>query len=86
MWARATLHFRRAVALEPASISYQKALAESYAHLGYYQRSLDVLEFAHRSTANPESHASLMDMIAQVRNKAEREELDISKENISSKK
>jgi tetratricopeptide (TPR) repeat protein len=86
MWARATLHFRRAVALEPASISYQKALAESYDQLGYYQRSLDVLEFAHRSTANPESQASLMDMMAQVRNKVEREELDISKENISSKK
>jgi len=44
--ASAVLHFQKAAALDPTQLYYQRALGSSYARLGYYQRSLDVLESA----------------------------------------
>ncbi len=74
MWAKAVLHFRRAVALEPARISYQHSLAEAYSRLGYYQRSMDVLEFAYGSTNNPDWQQNLQEMMEQVTGLVEREQ------------
>lgn len=48
MWANAILHWQRAVALEPARAFYQRVLGDAYAHLGFYERSLDVLGSAQR--------------------------------------
>ncbi len=75
MWAKAVLHFQRAVALEPARISYQRSLAESYARLGYYRRSTDVLESAYRSTNNLEWQQNLQEMMEQVTVQARKEKV-----------
>ena len=52
MWANAILHWRRAVALEPARSFYLRVLGEAYARLGFYERSLDVLESAKQFSTN----------------------------------
>lgn len=68
-WANAILQFQKAVALAPTQFYYQRALGQAYAQLGYYQRSLDVLESAHRMTVNPDLKLELEQVIAQVKHK-----------------
>ncbi|HTP08075.1 MAG TPA: tetratricopeptide repeat protein [Anaerolineae bacterium] len=46
MWTLAALYLERAVSLQPSSVEYYLALAESYAHLGRYQQSLALLDDA----------------------------------------
>lgn len=46
MWATAVLHWQRAAAHAPANWRYLLALAEGYAELGFFERSLDVLQSA----------------------------------------
>ncbi len=46
MWTLAALYLQRAVNLQPTAVDYQLALAESYAHLGRYRRSLDTVSQA----------------------------------------
>lgn len=73
MWANAVLHFRRAVAYEPARIAYRHSLAEAYAQLGYYRRSLDVLESTYQASDNPDWQSKLQEMIDRVKPQAEQE-------------
>ena len=40
MWTLAALYLQRALSLQPSTVEYYLALAESYAHLGSYQQSL----------------------------------------------
>ena len=54
MWANAVLHYRRAAALEPTRSYYLGVLGRAYGELGYYQRSLDVLESAHKQERDPQ--------------------------------
>ncbi len=68
-WANAILQFQKAVALAPTQFYYQRALGQAYAQLGYYQRSLDVLESAHRMTVNPDLKLEFEQVIAQVKHK-----------------
>ena len=70
MWATAVLHYQRAAALEPARPFYQRVLGEAYAHLGHYQRSLDVLESARQLTRDPDVLAALEQRIVEVGRKA----------------
>jgi tetratricopeptide (TPR) repeat protein len=66
-WASAILHYQKAVALAPVQFYYHRSLGQAYAQLGYYQRSLDVLESAHRSTMNTVLKLELDQIIAQVK-------------------
>jgi tetratricopeptide (TPR) repeat protein len=68
-WASAILHYRKAAALAPAQFYYQRSLGRAYSYLGYYQRSLDVLESAHRMTMNQDLRLELEQIIAQVKQK-----------------
>lgn len=67
MWATAELHFQRAAALEPSNAFYQRQLGEAYAQLGFYQRSLDVLESAGRLTGDPEMKVATERRIVEIR-------------------
>ena len=68
-WANAILQYQKAVALAPTQFYYQRALGQAYAQLGYYQRSLDVLESAHRMTVTPDLKLELEQVITQVEHK-----------------
>jgi tetratricopeptide (TPR) repeat protein len=67
MWANAILHFRRAAALDPARTYYLSALGDGYARLGYYQRSLDVLESAHQLAIDERKRREMARVISEVR-------------------
>lgn len=66
MWANAVLHWQRAAGREPHRINYQRSLAEAYARLGFYVRSLDMLQSAHKLAADPEVQSELSQMMARV--------------------
>ncbi|MGB3715009.1 MAG: tetratricopeptide repeat protein [Candidatus Promineifilaceae bacterium] len=66
MWASAILHLRRAAASDPSRAYYQRVLGEAYAQLGYYERSLDVLESALEWTIDPDSRTYLVNLIEKV--------------------
>lgn len=66
MWASAILHLRRAAASDPSRAYYQRVLGEAYAQLGYYERSLDVLESALERTIDPDSRTYLVNLIEKV--------------------
>jgi tetratricopeptide (TPR) repeat protein len=46
MWTLAALYLQRAVSIQPLTVDYYLALAESYAHLGRYQQGLALLDDA----------------------------------------
>jgi tetratricopeptide (TPR) repeat protein len=46
MWTLAALYLQRALSLQPSTVEYYLALAESYAQLGRYQQSLALLDDA----------------------------------------
>ena len=71
-WAKAILHYQRAIALAPSQFYYHRSLGKAYAHLGNYQRSLDVLESAYRLTNSSELKIELEQLITFVRDKSER--------------
>jgi hypothetical protein len=66
MWATAVLHFQRAAALEPSNPFHQRELGEAYARLGFYQRSLDVLESAGQLTRDPATKAANERRMAEI--------------------
>jgi hypothetical protein len=66
MWAMAVPYWQRAAANDPSRVFYQQALAEAFARLGFYARSLDVLEGALRSTIDPETKSGIEHMLKVV--------------------
>lgn len=66
MWANAVLHWRMAAANDPARAYYQRALGTGYAELGFYERSLDVLESALERTIDSSAQDQIKMMIANV--------------------
>jgi len=64
--ASAVLHFQKAAALDPTKLYYRRSLGLAYARLGYYQRSLDVLESALDIAVTAESKQDLEHLLAQV--------------------
>ena len=58
----AVLHWQRAAAKEPNTMAYQRRLASGYARLGYYERSLSVLNGAIATSHSPEMVARLEKM------------------------
>ncbi len=67
MWASAALHWQRAAAQEPGQVTYQKQLGLAYARLGFYQRSLDVLQSAFDMSTHPPTKKSLAQQIDKVK-------------------
>jgi tetratricopeptide (TPR) repeat protein len=66
-WATAVLYFQRASAHEPHQVYYQRALGQAYAVLGFYQRSLDVLESAEKMASNQTLQAEIRALIQRVK-------------------
>jgi tetratricopeptide (TPR) repeat protein len=66
-WATAVLYFQRASAHEPHQVYYQRSLGQAYAVLGFYQRSLDVLESAGKMTSNETLQAEIGVLIERVK-------------------
>ncbi|MBX3054849.1 MAG: hypothetical protein KF770_00100 [Anaerolineae bacterium] len=71
LWATAVLNWQRAVALEPTRITYQRALGEAYARLGFYARSLDVLQSAQRLASHPDTQAEITRLLHTVQQQAQ---------------
>lgn len=69
MWANAVLHYRRSAALEPTKAFYLGALGEAYDRLGYYQRSLDVLESAYQIETDSQQKTHRAAVLSSVREK-----------------
>ncbi|MFQ5401390.1 MAG: hypothetical protein ACE5E7_17550 [Anaerolineae bacterium] len=67
LWASAVLHWQRAAAKDPNQPIYQRHLAQGYAHLGFYDRSLNVLESARRLPASPEMQAEIEQIVNMVK-------------------
>ncbi len=67
MWATAVLHWQHAAGKEPHTISYQRQLGLAYAQLGFYDRSLDILQSAHALAATPDKQADFQRIITRVR-------------------
>jgi tetratricopeptide (TPR) repeat protein len=65
-WAAAILHWQHAAGKEPHNTTYQRHLGLAYAQLGFYERSLDILQSAHDLTAVPQKQAQLKRMIQTV--------------------
>lgn len=82
MWAEAALHWQRAAAQEPGQVAYQKQLGVTYAQLGFFQRSLDVLQSAHNLSSYPPMKASLAKQLQLVKEKLK---LSVQPEDISRK-
>lgn len=61
-WATAVLHWQRAAAKAPNTFTYQRRLANGYARLGYYERSLSIINGAIANSNNPESVSKLKKM------------------------
>ncbi len=61
-WATAVLHWQRAAAKAPHTTIYQRRLADGYARLGYYKRSLSVLNGAIATSNSPEMKEKLEKM------------------------
>jgi tetratricopeptide (TPR) repeat protein len=73
MWAKALLHWQRAVAMNPYRDTYFAATARAYAQLGYYEQALKNIEEALRISRSPEEWQPLKEIIvtAQRRTAAE---------------
>ncbi len=69
LWATAVLHWQNAAAKAPQHIAYQESLGRAYAQLGFFERSLDVLQSAVRRTGSPERQASIQQHIQAVQAK-----------------
>ncbi len=66
LWATAVLHWQNAAAKSPQNITYQESLGQAYAQLGFYERSLDVLQSAQKRTGSPERQASIQQLVQAV--------------------
>ena len=70
MWTLAALYLQRAVSLQPSTLEYYLALAESYAHLGRYQQSLALLDDAGQLQPDSPSVPNLRGVILEMQNRA----------------
>ena len=67
MWAMAVPYWQRATASDPSHIGYRRALGEAYARLGFYERSLDMLQSAAQATVDPATKAEIEQLVQVVR-------------------
>ena len=71
LWATAVLHWQLAAAKAPNHIAYQESLGRAYAKLGFYERSLDILQSARQRTGSAERQAAIQELIQAVQAKME---------------
>lgn len=69
LWATAVLHWQHAAAKEPTNLVYQRYLGQGYAQLGFYQRSLDVLQSARERATHPDTQNQLDQLIQATKQK-----------------
>ena len=74
LWATAVLHWQNAAAKAPQNITYQELLGQAYAQLGFYERSLDVLQSARQRTGSSERQAAIQQLIQTVQAKMDQEQ------------
>jgi hypothetical protein len=67
MWASAVLHWQHAAGKEPHLILYQRYLGLAYAQLGFYERSLDILQSALSLATQPKMQKDLQNIIQTVK-------------------
>jgi len=77
--ATAVLHWQRAAAQEPHTMAYQRRLASGYARLGYYERSLSVLNGAIANSHSPEMTARLEKMKTAVEQQVKSSKVQVGK-------
>ena len=70
MWTLAALYLQRALSLQPSTLEYYLALAESYAHLGRYQQSLALLDDAGQLQPDSPVIPNLRGVILEMQNRA----------------
>jgi hypothetical protein len=70
MWTLAALYLQRAVSLQPSTVEYYLALAESYAHLGRYDQSLALLDDAGQLQPDSPIIPNLRGVILEMRQRA----------------
>jgi tetratricopeptide (TPR) repeat protein len=70
MWTLAALYLQRAVSLQPSTVDYYLALAESYAQLGRYQQSLALLDDAAQLQPDSPIIPNLRGVILEMQNRA----------------
>ena len=73
VWATAVLHWQNAAAKAPEQLSYQESLGRAYAQLGFFERSLDVLQGALKRSGSPERQAIIQQQITAVQAKMEQQ-------------
>lgn len=73
LWATAVLHWQNAAAKAPQNITYQESLGQAYAQLGFFKRSLDVLQSAQQRTGSSERLATIQQLIQAVQAKMKQE-------------
>lgn len=66
MWASAVLHWQHAAGKEPHNILYQRHLGLAYAQLGFYERSLDILQSALSLATQPRMQKDLQTIMQTV--------------------
>jgi tetratricopeptide (TPR) repeat protein len=66
MWAKALLHWRRAIALNPRRDTYFASAARAYARLGRYDEALGHVDQAVAVSRTPEVWYSLRDVILEA--------------------
>ncbi len=71
VWATAVLHWQNAAAKAPEHLVYQESLGRAYAQLGFFERSLDVLQGALRRSGSAERQAAIQQQINAVQAKME---------------
>ncbi|MBE2198182.1 MAG: magnesium transporter [Anaerolinea sp.] len=69
MMATAVLHWQRAVGKEPHHPVYLRALGVAYAQLGFYERSLDILQSGQQLSTHPDKKADFEQLIARIQRK-----------------
>jgi tetratricopeptide (TPR) repeat protein len=70
MWAKALLHWRRAVAINPERDAYFAAMAQAYAHLQRYENALEQVDAALRVSPTPQMWQPLRDIILEEQRRA----------------
>lgn len=73
MWAMAIPYFQRAAAAEPTRAFFQQMLGEAFARLGFHDRSLNVLEAAHRLAVDPKQQDDIEQLMQDVRQRQSQE-------------
>jgi len=64
MWGSAIMYWQRAAGLNPGNTAILRRLANGYAHLGFYERSLDTLNQALEKTREPKVREQVTKQIA----------------------